>query len=63
MNAWREAATFIHEGVLKIPDGATLIWADNGHGLLDDQRHHRQAGKASIITPPCTTTCPITIAK
>ncbi len=37
MNAWREAATFIHEGVLKIPDEATLIWADNGHGLLDDR--------------------------
>ena len=37
MNAWREAATFIHEGVLKIPDEATLIWADNGHALLDDR--------------------------
>ncbi len=37
MNAWREAATFIHEGVLKIPDGVTLIWPDNGHGLLDDK--------------------------
>jgi hypothetical protein len=37
MNAWREAATFIHEGVLKIPDGVTLIWPDNGHGILDDR--------------------------
>ncbi len=37
MNAWREAATFIHEGVLKIPDEATLVWADNGHALLDDR--------------------------
>jgi hypothetical protein len=37
MNAWREAATFIHEGVLKIPDEATLIWADNGHAILDDR--------------------------
>ncbi len=37
MNAWREAATFIHEGLLKIPDEATLIWADNGHGILDDR--------------------------
>ena len=37
MNAWREAATFIHAGVLKIPDGVTLIWPDNGHGLLDDK--------------------------
>jgi hypothetical protein len=37
MNAWREAATFIHEGVLKIPDNVTLVWPDNGHGLLDDR--------------------------
>ncbi len=37
MNAWREAATFIHEGVLKPPAGATLIWPDNGHGLLEDR--------------------------
>jgi hypothetical protein len=37
MNAWREAATFIHEGVLKIPDGVTLIWPDNGHGILQDK--------------------------
>jgi Glycosyl hydrolase family 115 len=37
MNAWREAATFIHEGVLKIPDEATLIWPDNGHGILEDR--------------------------
>lgn len=37
MNAWREAATFIHEGVLKIPDGVTLVWPDNGHGILEDR--------------------------
>ena len=37
MNAWREAATFIHEGVLKVPDGVTQIWADNGHAILDDR--------------------------
>jgi Glycosyl hydrolase family 115 len=37
MNAWREAATFIHEGVLHIPDGVTLIWPDNGHGRLADR--------------------------
>lgn len=37
MNAWREAATFIHEGVLKIPGGVTLIWPDNGHGILQDK--------------------------
>ena len=37
MNAWREAATFIHEGVLKIPNGVTLVWPDNGHGILEDK--------------------------
>jgi hypothetical protein len=37
MNAWREAATFIHEGFLKIPNGVTLVWPDNGHGLLEDK--------------------------
>ncbi len=37
MNAWRESATFIHERVLKIPDGVTLVWPDNGRGLLQDQ--------------------------
>ena len=37
MNAWRESATFIHENVLKIPDGVSLVWPDNGHGLLADQ--------------------------
>jgi hypothetical protein len=37
MNAWREAATFIHAGVLKIPEGVSLIWPDNGHGLLEDK--------------------------
>ena len=36
LNAWREAATFIHEGFLKVPDGVSLIWPDNGHGLLED---------------------------
>jgi len=35
--AWVEAATFIHEGVLKLPSSATLIWTDNGHGLLQDR--------------------------
>ncbi len=37
MNAWREAATFIHEGVLKVPEGTTLVWPDNGHGILQDR--------------------------
>ncbi len=37
MNAWREAATFIHEGVLAAPAGVTLVWPDDGHGLLRDE--------------------------
>ncbi|MGA8598912.1 MAG: glycosyl hydrolase 115 family protein, partial [Bryobacteraceae bacterium] len=37
LNAWREAAKFIHEGFLKVPDGVTLVWPDNGHGLIEDE--------------------------
>jgi hypothetical protein len=37
LNAWREAATFIHERVLHLPDDVTLIWPDNGHGRLADR--------------------------
>ncbi len=37
MNAWREAAQFILEGYLKVPEGVTLVWPDNGHGLIQDR--------------------------
>lgn len=37
MNAWMEAAAFIRKGLLLIPDGVTLVWPDNGHGLLCDE--------------------------
>ncbi len=37
LNAWREAAQFIHEGFLKVPPGVTLVWPDNGHGLIEDK--------------------------
>ncbi|HWB85506.1 MAG TPA: glycosyl hydrolase 115 family protein [Bryobacteraceae bacterium] len=37
LNAWQEAARFIHEGVLRPPEGVTLVWPDNGHGILQDQ--------------------------
>jgi hypothetical protein len=37
LNAWREAAQFIHEGFLKVPPGVTLVWPDNGHGLIEDR--------------------------
>lgn len=36
LNAWREAAQFIHEGYLKAPPGVTLVWPDNGHGFIED---------------------------
>jgi hypothetical protein len=36
MNAWQESSGFIHDGFLKIPDGVSLVWPDNGHGLIQD---------------------------
>jgi hypothetical protein len=36
MNAWREAAQFIREGFLHVPEGVTTVWPDNGHGLIED---------------------------
>ena len=36
MNAWMEAVELIQKGVLRIPDGVTLVWPDNGHGLIRD---------------------------
>jgi hypothetical protein len=36
INAWQETGVFIHEGLLEPPRGATLVWADNGHGILED---------------------------
>ncbi len=37
MNAWQEAVPFIRQGLLRIPDGVTLVWPDNGHGLIRDE--------------------------
>jgi hypothetical protein len=36
MNAWRESAQFAKEGFLHIPEGVSLVWPDNGHGLIED---------------------------
>ena len=36
MNAWMEAARFIREGLLKLPPGVTLVWPDDGHGMIQD---------------------------
>jgi hypothetical protein len=37
MNAWQESARFVREGFLHIPEGVTLVWPDNGHGLIQDE--------------------------
>lgn len=36
MNAWMEAVPLIQRGFLKLPEGVTLVWPDNGHGLIRD---------------------------
>ena len=36
MNAWMEAVPLIRKGYLEIPDGVTLVWPDNGHGVIRD---------------------------
>jgi hypothetical protein len=36
MNAWGEAGDFLHEGLLKLPDSVTLIWTDDGNGIVQD---------------------------
>ncbi len=36
MNAWMEAVPFIRNGLLKIPSGVTLVWPDNGYGVIRD---------------------------
>ncbi len=36
-NAWAEAASFIRQGLLKVPPGVTLVWPDDGHGTLQDR--------------------------
>ena len=39
MNAWSEAVPLIQQGLLKVPDGVTLVWPDGGNGLIrDDSR-------------------------
>jgi hypothetical protein len=38
MNAWQESAKFIQEGALHIPEGVSIVWPDNGHGLIQDAK-------------------------
>lgn len=37
MNAWQEAVPFLRKGLLKLPRGVTLVWPDNGHGIIRDE--------------------------
>lgn len=36
-NAWVEGATFLRQGLLKLPPGVAIVWPDNGHGTLQDR--------------------------
>jgi hypothetical protein len=36
MNAWQESSRFAQEGFLHIPEGVSLVWPDNGQGLIQD---------------------------
>ncbi len=35
-NMWWEGADLYHQGVLRIPEGVTLVWPDNGAGIIRD---------------------------
>lgn len=37
LNAWQEGAGFVREGLLKAPEGVTLVWADDGYGYIQDK--------------------------
>jgi len=37
MNAWQEAVPLLRAGLLKLPAGVTLVWPDNGHGIIRDE--------------------------
>lgn len=39
MNAWMEAVPLILNGNLKIPGNVTLVWPDDGFGLIRDEGH------------------------
>jgi hypothetical protein len=36
MNTWMEGSALMREGLLKLPPEVTLVWADDGAGLLQD---------------------------
>lgn len=36
-NLWDEGAEMYHQGYLKLPEGITIVWPDNGAGIIRDQ--------------------------
>lgn len=36
-NLWAEGAALMRQGFLKIPAGVTIVWSDDGRGLIQDQ--------------------------
>jgi hypothetical protein len=39
MNTWMEGIQLMQSGALKMPDAVTLVWADDGAGVLRDDGH------------------------
>jgi hypothetical protein len=35
-NMWSEGADLFHQGLIKLPDGVTLVWPDGGNGIIRD---------------------------
>lgn len=35
-NMWSEGAEMFHQGLIKLPDGVTLVWPDKGNGMIQD---------------------------
>ena len=36
-NMWSEGAVLHHQGLIQLPDGVTLVWPDNGSGIIQDK--------------------------
>ncbi len=37
MNLWAEGAELYHAGYLKVPEGVTIVWPDDGAGMIRDR--------------------------
>jgi len=36
-NMWAEGADLLHQGLIKLPEGVTVVWPDGGNGMIRDQ--------------------------